>query len=132
MTSCRAAFEPARPKWPAAPDGFFMHVGAFLQVTGTGKAPDSVSSPSQRITEARERATVDAWDRLREYLYSIPLAGYGYVRVRAKEEPAFAQALDRFVYAAEVVDSRRDGEYAAVVIRVPKSGINEVLETDFR
>ncbi len=123
---CKAAFQPARQSWPRLPNGYFMHVGAFLQVTGTGK------SATGSKEESREKAIVDAWDRLLGYIERLPLPGYGYVKVKAKENPEFAKQLREFVYTAQVVETRRSGTVTAVVIRIGKSQINQFLETDFK
>lgn len=132
LVSCRAAFAPARPRWPPTADGFFMHVGAFLQVTGTAKERSEEKSQSKRRAESRDDAIRDAWARLLDYIHGLPLAGYGFVKTRAEEEPEFGEKIEAFVYAAPVVETRRSGGAVAVVIRVEKSRINQILETHFQ
>ncbi len=124
MTSCATVFAPPAHHWPPAPDGYFMHVGSFLQVTGTGK--------SSNRAEGRDKAIVDAWDRLLKYIHHLPLSGYGYVKVKAAEDPYFADRLEKFVYSAKVIETQYSGDTAAVVIRIGKTQINNILETQFQ
>lgn len=124
--------KPARPHWPRINDGHFMHVGAFLQVSGTARAPEGLPTETQRRAESRDKALVDAWQRLLSYIHNLPLPGFGYVKVRAQEDPAFAKRLETLVYSSQVVETRYSGDLAAVVIRVAKSDINKVLNSDFR
>lgn len=124
--------QPARPHWPHGLDGYFMHVGAFLQVTGTARQPADSTSKTQGRAQSRDQAIVDAWERLREYILSLPLPGYGHVRVKAQEEPGFAKRLDTLVYSSQIVETRYSGGVAAVVVRIEKSRINQLLETDFQ
>lgn len=126
LTSCQTILSPPAEFWPAAPNGHFMHVGAFLQVTGTAKA----ASGSRE--ESREKAIIDAWDRLLSYIHRLPLAGYGYVKVKADENPDFKKRLVEFAYTAAVVETQYSGKTAAVVIRMNKNKINAVLETNFQ
>ena len=123
---------PARPRWPRINDGHFMHVGAFLQVSGTARAPEGLPTETQRRAESRDQAMVDAWQRLLAYIHNLPVAGYGYVKVRAQEEPEFSKRLEKLVYSSQVVETRYSGDVAAVVIRIGKSQINQLLNSDFR
>lgn len=132
MASCRAAFSPARPYWPALPDGHFMHVGQFLQVTGIGRPAKPTLSQTQERSEARDAALVDAWSRLKSYLEALPFDETKSVRTAAKDDPALGQALEQAIYKSEVVSTRYDGSTAAVVVRVDKDALNRILGTEFR
>jgi hypothetical protein len=132
LAGCSALLSPPRTSWPLRQDGHFMHVGAFLQVSGTARAPEGMTTETQRRAESRDLAIVDAWDRLREYLYDLPLSGYGNVRIRAKEEPAYAKKIETMIYSMQVVETRFSSGVAAVVLRIKKDTLNSVLETDFR
>jgi len=109
-----------------------MHVGAFLQVSGTAREPAGLPTETQRRAESRDKALIDAWQRLLAYIHNLPVPGYGYVRVRAQEEPEFAKRLESLVYSSQVVETRYSGDVAAVVIRIGKSRINQLLNSDFR
>ena len=132
LAACQAAFAPARPHWPALPDGHFMHVGQFLQVTGTGRPAKPTLSQTQERSEARDAALVDAWGRLKAYVEALPFDETKSVRAAARDNAALAQALEQAVYKAEVVSTRYDGSTAAVVVRVDKNELNRVLGTEFR
>jgi hypothetical protein len=109
-----------------------MHVGAFLQVTGTAKERSEEKSEAKRRADSKDDAIRDAWARLLDYIQALPLPGYGFVKTRAEEEPEFGKKIEAFVYAAPVVETRRSGGAVAVVIRVEKSRINQILETHFQ
>lgn len=132
LIGCAAIFAPARPAWPPLPDGHFMHVGEFFQVTGTGRAEKHSLSETQEKSEARDAALLDAWTRLRAYLDAVPLAGGGTVFGASRNDPKLLKALERLAFSAQVVSTRWDGPTAAVVIRVEKQSINRLLGTDFR
>lgn len=132
LTACQAAFAPLRPRWPALPDGHFMHVGQFLQVTGTGRPAKPTLSQTQERSEARDAALVDAWGRLKAYLEALPYDGAGSVGAAAQENAALAQSLEQAIFKAEIVETRYDGSTAAVVVRVDKDALNRLLGTEFR
>lgn len=132
LAACQAAFAPARPRWPAFPDGHFMHVGQFLQVTGIGRPAKQALSQTQERAEARDAALVDAWGRLKAYLESLPHEAAGSVGRASREDKAFAERLEQAIYKAEVVSTRFDGSTAAVVVRVDKEGLNRILGMEFR
>jgi hypothetical protein len=132
LTACQAAFAPARPRWPAFPDGHFMHVGQFLQVTGIGRPAKQALSQTQERAEARDAALVDAWGRLKAYLESLPHDGAGSVGRASREDKAFAERLEQAIYKAEVVSTRYDGSTAAVVVRVDKQALIRILGMEFR
>lgn len=132
LAACRAAFAPARPRWPAFPDGHFMHVGQFIQVTGIGRPAKKALSQTQERSEARDAALVDAWGRLKAYLESLPHESAGSVGRAARADGALAKGLEGAIYKAEVVSTRYDGSTAAVVVRVDKEVLNGVLGTEFR
>lgn len=132
LLGCTAAFAPARPSWPPLPDGHFMHVGEFLQVTGTGRALKPTASETQSRSEARDAALLDAWNRLRAYLDTLPLDGGGTVGGAAAGDSALSKSLERLVFAAQVVSTTWDGPTAAVVMRVDKASINAALGTEFK
>ena len=132
LTACRAAFSPARPYWPAFPDGHFMHVGQFLQVTGIGRPLKPTLSQTQERSEARDVALVDAWGRLTSYLEALPFDETRRVKGAARDNPALADAIQQAIYKAEVVSTRYDGSTAAVVVRVDKQALNKLLGTEFR
>ena len=132
LLGCAAAFAPARPAWPALPDGHFMSVGDFLQVTGTGRPSRAARSETQGRSEARDAALLDAWTRLRSYIDSLPLEGGGSAYGATRNDATLAKAVEKLIYTAEIVDTRYDGPVAAVVVRVDKGRINRLLGTDFR
>ncbi|TPW20237.1 MAG: hypothetical protein FD126_1887 [Elusimicrobia bacterium] len=132
LASCQAAFAPLRPRWPAFPDGHFMHVGQFLQVTGTGRPAKTTLSQTQERSEARDAALVDAWGRLKAYLEALPYDRTGSVGAAAKANAALAQSLEQVIFKAEIVETRYDGSMAAVVVRVDKDALNRMLDTEFR
>ena len=117
-------FSPAIHPWPPTPDGYFMHVGSFLQVTGTGTGPNKA--------DRRDLAIRDAWSRLLDYIYSLPLGGYGHVKNKANEDESFSNRLQNFIYTAKIVETKHSGDTAAVVILIGKDQINNILETDFQ
>ncbi|MBI5597142.1 MAG: hypothetical protein HY928_13700 [Elusimicrobia bacterium] len=132
LLGCASVFAPARPAWPAFPDGHFMHVGGYLQVTGTGRPARPTANETQARSEARDAALLDAWDRLRGYLGTLPLEGGGSVGGAAQDDAALAKTLERLVFAAQIVSTAWDGPTAAVVVRIDKAGINSALGTEFR
>lgn len=132
LTACQAAFAPARPRWPAFPDGHFMHVGQFIQVTGIGRPSKPALSQTQERSEARDAALVDAWARLKAYLESLPAEDGGSVARAARADAALAKGLESAIYKAEVVSTRYEGSTAAVVVRVDKAVLNRVLGMEFR
>ncbi|MBI3297094.1 MAG: hypothetical protein HYZ75_02950 [Elusimicrobia bacterium] len=132
LFGCAAAFAPARPAWPSLPDGHFMHVGDFLQVTGTGRAAKPSRNETQERSEARDAALLDAWTRLKSYVDALPLEGGGSVYGAARNDAALAKGMERLIYAAQIVTTRYDGPVAAVVVRVDKVALNRLLGTDFK
>ncbi|MBI2362044.1 MAG: hypothetical protein HYV15_01490 [Elusimicrobia bacterium] len=132
LLGCAAAFAPARPAWPVLPDGHFMHVGGFLQVTGTGRPARPAANETQARSEARDAALLDAWGRLRAYLDALPLSGGGSVGGAAQDDADLAKTLERLVFAAQIVSTAWDGPTAAVVVRIDKSAVNAALRTEFR
>lgn len=132
LLGCAAAFAPARPSWPALPDGHFMHVGEFLQVTGTGRPARPTANETQARSEARDAALLDAWGRLRAYLDALPMEGGGTAGGAAGGNTTLAKSLERLVFAAQVVSTTWDGPTAAVVVRIDKAAINAALGTEFK
>ena len=132
LAACRAAFAPARPNWPAFPDGHFMHVGQFLQVTGIGRPKKTALNQTQERSEARDAALVDAWGRLKSYIEALPYELSGTVGAAARSHKLLSKRIEAAIYKAEVVSTRYDGSTAAVVVRVDKLELNRVLGTEFR
>lgn len=130
---CAEAFRPARPDWPKLPDGHFMHVGSFLQVTGTARPDRDVENKTQRKALAKDAGLLDAWSRLTAYLESLPRIDGGSVGGLAGRSPEFRAKIETLVRSASVVSVQYDVDgTAAVVVRISKPRLNKVLGTDFR
>ncbi|MFH1725071.1 MAG: hypothetical protein ABII00_10685 [Elusimicrobiota bacterium] len=129
---CSAMFQTVQPRWPALPDAHFMHVGDYLQVTGTGTAAKPVSSETQRRSESRDAALLDAWERLGGYLEVLIVRGKGTVGDMSRGSDEFRGELDRLVYSAKVVSTQWEQGTAIVIIRLDKGRVNKTLGTDYR
>lgn len=124
---------PLREPWPPLTDGFFMNVGGFLQVTGTGKAQGAVKSETQARALARDAALLDAWRRLRGHLESLRAKDGRPVALRATREPQYNQRLEALVHGAAIVSTHFDDEGTAVIVlRVERRVIQQTLETDYK
>ena len=129
---CQAAFAPARTNWPPLPDGHFMNVGGFLQVTGTGRPLKATVNETQEKSEARDAAMVDAWARLKSYLGTLPLPGGGTVGGNADGDAALAKTLETLAFSAQIVSTTFSGPTAVVVMRIEKSALNQAFGTEFK
>ncbi|MDE2290508.1 MAG: hypothetical protein KGL53_00385 [Elusimicrobia bacterium] len=129
---CAAAFAPARPPWPPFPNGQFMHVGEFLQVSGVGQPKKATLTQTQARSEARDAAILDAWTRLKGYIGSLPLPDGSHVSDAEQADPALAKSVETLVYSATIVSTQWADPQAAVVVRLRKSSINRLLGTDFK
>lgn len=129
---CAAIFKPPIRHWPVFPSGYFMHVGAFIQVTGTGKTTRSGETPKTVSSLSRDEAILDAWNRLSAYLKSMPHPQVATVAYHARMSADYAQALDDLVHTADIVSTHwsKDGT-AVVVLRVSKDAVNRILGTEF-
>ena len=132
LLGCQAAFAPAKTAWPPLPDGHFMHVGGFLQVTGTGRPLKATVNETQEKSEARDAAMVDAWTRLKAYLGTLPLPGGGTVGGNSDGDAALAKTLEKLSYSAQIVSTTFSGSTAVVVMRVEKAELNQAFGTDFK
>jgi len=108
-----------------------MHVGAFLQVSGTGRARGKITSDAQRMSLSRDTALLDAWRRLRSYLEGLPLSDGSTVGQQAAGSKEYESGLDSLVHSAEIASSRFDADMAAVVLRLPKGRVNAALGTEY-
>lgn len=131
LAACASVLAPAKPRWPPFPDSNFMHVGAFLQVSGTGRAQGKTTSDSQRMSLSRDEALLDAWQRLRSYLGLLTLVDGSSAKERAAASKEFKSGLDSLVYSAEIASTKFDAGTAAVVLRLPKERVNAALGTEY-
>lgn len=131
---CQAVLAPPRASWPELNDGHFMNVGAFLQVTGTGKASGPISSETQERSLARDAALLDAWARLTRYLEALPHPPpHGRVGARARADAAYQASVERLARSATIVstDWDKDGR-AIVILRLLRASVNPALETELK
>ncbi|HBL18267.1 MAG: hypothetical protein A2X36_10425 [Elusimicrobia bacterium GWA2_69_24] len=129
---CVEAFRIPAPSWPPLPDGHFMHVGTFLQVSGTAKLPPGMTGETQRRAEGRDAAIMDAWERLQRYLESLPLPEGGTVGERCAASGPLQTSLVNLVRSSELVSTEFAGDRVAAVLRLDKTRINRFLGTQFR
>ncbi|MEE8425101.1 MAG: hypothetical protein V3S11_04700 [Elusimicrobiota bacterium] len=133
LLGCQAAFGPARPSWPPLPRGHFMHVGTFLQVSGTAAPDPKTSSVTQQIALSRDEALADARRRLRRYIAALPLGGGMTAGLRMKKSKEFRRSVEQMIRSAAIVSTEWDDDGTAVVlIRVDKRRINKILGAQFR
>ena len=129
---CASLLKPPIRHWPIFPNGYFMHVGAFIQTTGTGNISRSGRTAKAAASLSRDEAILDAWDRLGAYLKSMPHPKVATVAYHPRMSSEYAQALADLVHTADIVSTHwsKDGT-AVVVLRVSKDRINRVLGTEF-
>ena len=132
FSACASALAPAKPRWPAFPDTNFMHVGGFLQVSGTGRAQGKVTSDAQRMSLGRDTALLDARRRLRSYLEGLALPDGSAVGQKAADSNEYESGLDSLVRSVDIVSTRFDADVTAVVIRLPKTRVNAALGADYQ
>jgi len=129
---CATLFTPPENKWPSLPSGHFMHVGDFLQVSGVGKPPPKTKTMTQARSESRDAAILDAWERIRSYLHSLVRPDGSYVASHIDVDPLLAKRLESLIVSSAIVETKWSGTTAVVVMRISKTKINAVLETDYR
>lgn len=130
---CASMFKPPIRHWPVFPSGYFMHVGAFIQVTGTGKVDRPGKSAKEISSLSRDEAILDAWDRMRAYLKSMPHPQVTTVAYQARTSKDYASALERLVHGADIVSTHwSKDETAVVVLRVLKDNVNQILGTEYQ
>ncbi len=110
-----------------------MHVGTFLQVSGTAAPDRRTSSVTQRMALSRDEALADARGRLRRYLAALPLGGGMTAGLRMKKSKGLRRSVEQMIRSAAVVSTEwGDDGTAVVLIRVDKRRINQLLGTQFR
>jgi hypothetical protein len=132
LLACSSIFAPAKQYWPDLPDGHFMHVGEFIQVSGTGSAGPSTSD-TERKSVSRDAALLDAWERLRAYISVLVLPDGMRVNDRMAASEEYAAGIHRLVQRGKLVSTQYTADDTAIVIlRISKSEINNALGTRFQ
>jgi hypothetical protein len=133
LLGCAQAFAPARLRWPKpSEEARFLLSGDMLQITGVARADLELKTETQRRSDARDRALIDAWSRLRAYVEALPV-GDSTVGELSEKDPALKDRLERLVYSARPVHTRFDeGGLAAASVELERAAINKALGTDFR
>lgn len=133
LTGCAAALRPARPFWPPLPSGYFMRVGTFLQVTGTGRITRATENETQRRSLSRDAALLDAWKRMVDYFHLFQMPSGISVGQHAANNDLYSERLSAFVHAAHIASTHWDQDGTAVVVlRIDSSHVNDILETNYR
>jgi hypothetical protein len=133
FSGCAGMLSPARAKWPALPNGFFMNVGTYIQITGTGKAADSVRTETLRKSLGRDAALLDSWRRMRRYFESFLLPSGRTVGQKAAFDKEYDKIFESLIHGAQIVSTHYDQDQTTVIIlRVDRQVVQEILGTDYK
>ena len=124
---CACAASTTGSAW-STPAEDFAPEPEYLFVGGSGRAAGALVSGTQERSLSRDAALINAWDRTASYLESLPAKAGGRVHDRLEGSQGLRDRFQTLVHSAEVVSTRWRGDgTAAVVIRIPKDRIRQVL-----
>jgi hypothetical protein len=132
QAGCAEMLAPVHQRWPIpSEEGHFLVSGDILQVTGVARLDMSLLTDTQRRSDGRDRALLDACRRLRDYLDELPKNDRT-IGEYAALDPVLRKKLDALVYSARPSLTRFTEDSAAASVEIERSRINEDLGTDLR
>jgi len=83
-------------------------------------------------SSGRDEALLDAWERALGYIHALPLEDGGTVAELLDASEKLKPKVEGLLYSASVESTHYDANAVAVVVRIKKRELNQVLGTDFR